>query len=383
MKIYLNQLSVHHFRNYENVSLQLTSLPIVLTGPNGAGKTNLLEAISMFSAGTGFRGAHILDLSKEDSAASDIRVPWAVHARLSSEVSLGTGVSFDALGRAHRVYKVQGEVVKHVGCFYDYLSLISITPDMDHLFTEPAVTRRHFIDRLISSYDAMYAEHLRAYEKAMKQRLTILKKEKEWDLLWLDSLEKIMSEKNVIITKTRYQLTQRLLEGQQSQIPLFPRFHNEMAGEIDAFIHRYSADETEALIQQKLKERRNTDRLSGMTTVGCHRSDWLVTHLGNNRLAKECSTGEQKIMLISVILAFVYQKIKNSDILLVLLLDDVIARLDLHHRMVLFEQIEELNRTCDEMASVQTFFSGTDTALFADMKNKQIFDVNNAIITEL
>jgi DNA replication and repair protein RecF len=154
-----------------------------------------------------------------------------------------------------------------------------------------------------------------------------------------------------------------------------------IVGKIDDILENSEQDK-ETVIKESLKQNREIDGLTGMTRLGCHRSDFEVIHKTNRRVARECSTGEQKILLIAIILSFVNQKVESTNGCLVLLLDDVIARLDWHHRMVLFEQIDSFNQNVNDCAFVQTFFSGTDLAVFEPLKTAQFFEVKKAIVTQ-
>ncbi|MDR1907785.1 MAG: AAA family ATPase [Holosporales bacterium] len=411
---FFKQIVVHNFRNYKHAEVSFDSYPVVLYGKNGSGKTNLMEAFSLFAVGTGFRGAKLQELayteahdeceSKPEESPKHLEAPlpaspstasspsaavspWAITATLNDETILATGYQ-----GARRICKIQGAPVKSAAKFHDYASIIHITPDMDHIFTNASSERRRFVDRLIESYDPTHMEALSIYEKATHQRLTLLKKSQNPDLMWLDSLEKIMAQQNIKIAKSRTKLTQRLMDGQKDHVPLFPQFLCKIIGRVEDELNKIdnglitnlngNINTIETVFRDILHKNRETDRLTGMTTFGCHRSDFDVTHKTKNRCAKECSTGEQKILLISTILSFVHQKIQTLDGFLMLLLDDVIARLDHAHRMVLFEQVEQLNKGSANTAHVQTFFSGTDIDPFNPMKSAQFFEINRAEITQ-
>lgn len=375
---YVKQLSLYNFRNYKHVQVEFEPVPIVLYGPNGSGKTNLMEALSLFSLGTGFRKAKLQELCYRNE--EEITLSWAANAVLNQDMTMSTGISAES-GKIRRLCKIQGEFVKSAACFHDYIRIIPITPDMDHLFTAPSIERRHFIDYLITSYNSSHALCLSAYEKATKQRLSLLKKSLIPDPLWLDSLEKIMASHNIKITQARIDFTNCLLQGVQNHIPLFPQFSCRMIGKIEDILQSNTIN-SETEIQETLKKNRDIDRTVGITTLGCHRSDFEVIHKNHQRLVRNCSTGEQKIILISVILSFVHQNVKNSNNFLILLLDDVIARLDLSHRMVLFDQVDHLSLVTKNKSSVQTFFSGTDRELFIPMRKAQFLEVNKAKIIQ-
>lgn len=382
MDVFLQELHLRFFRNYREEHITFHPGAVVLCGPNGAGKTNILEAISVFSAGSGLRGAaapDLLNTNIPEAAASG----WAVGAGLSSDIQLGAGMVLDARQRARRVCKLQGVAVRSAARFHDYLRILGVTPEMDHLFTDASSSRRKFIDQCIVAADPDHTARLRTYEKAMRQRLSLLKSGRALaEGRWLDALEQVMAQESWHIILRRHALAERLHAGQESQIPLFPRFRNRMVGEVDAKAEALAEGDFIGWLQQRLRDQRMVDQAAGMTTVGCHRSDWEVWHCGNKRLARACSTGEQKITLLSVILSFVYQTLQQDDRLLLLLLDDVIARLDSRHRVVLFEQIRALQHWKKGGAAVHTFFSGTDLALFEGLEEAQIFLVENAHTTQ-
>lgn len=378
---YIRQLSLHNYRNYRKIQLQFGPQPVVFVGPNGAGKTNLLEALSLFAAGSGLRGAKLPHLGYQETS-QDPSAPhssWAAHILLEEDLSLATGL----VGQ-RRLCKIQGEPVKSATVFHEYLHLLHVTPDMDHLFTAPSSERRKFIDQLIASYNPHHKNHLSLYEKATKQRLALLRKESSPNDTWLSSLEKIMADNNLLISQERTHLLHKLHAGREQLLPQFPPFEAYMEGPFEDFLHQHGPnDNKENLleeIQHLLKRNRPLDAAAGMTFFGVHRSDLSVLHKIHQRPSFDCSTGEQKILLLSLLLAFIYQRSPQQPFL-VLLLDDVIARLDLATRVILFEQIEQLNRPTGKGMFVQTFFSGTDWGLFSPLKTAQFFEVLQGTVT--
>jgi DNA replication and repair protein RecF len=361
----ITNLHLHNFRNYTDIDLAFAESFVVLTGPNGAGKTNLLEAISMIAVGHGLRGATFPEIA--NTATPDNT--WATKIVLNNETALATALTFTETGRSRRVCKIQGEFVKSAAQFHEYINIISITPLMDHIFTDSASVRRKFIDDLITSYSPEHNANLQQYEKAQKQRFCILKSGM-LDDTWLLSLEGIMAEKSIRISAARNDFVARLSEGQNPYLPLFPRFYSQIVGKAENI--------PQEGISATLRGNREKDRLAGMTTFGCHRSDWIVHHSRNNRAAKDCSTGEQKITLVSVILSFVNQRLRKDDTLIILLLDDVIARLDSSHRAVLFDQASEFRNSVGG-GRVQVFFTGTDAELLMPIKNAQFLRVDGKV----
>jgi len=375
-------LSLFHFRNYETLNLPIARGPIVLTGQNGAGKTNILEAISLFSPGRGLRTSKLSDMSNTSFREGPLF--WASSLTLSDDVHLSTGLehSLTTQSGEKRVHKIQGESVKGQSPFTEWLNIFWLTPETDRLFLESPAVRRKFVDRLVYGEDPLHAERLNRYEHALRERLQVLRS--GGDPMWLKPLEEQLSTLGVAIAIARKNLMQRLNEGQQYQHDLFPRFDNHMVGDIDEWVQNDYAVNVEAKILDRLKSERPLDLDSGTTRTGPHRSDWQVTHRTKNRIAPQCSTGEQKVLLIAVMLSFIQQKVRRDDRLTVILLDDVIAHLDFHHRVVLFDQICALqnNHEKDCTGSVQTWLTGTDPLLFETLIGQgQFFSVDNAILT--
>ncbi|MDR0633327.1 MAG: DNA replication/repair protein RecF [Holosporales bacterium] len=364
----ITNIHLHNFRNYTDIDLPFTKSLVVLFGPNGAGKTNLLEAISMLAIGRGLRNATLPEITNTASGAKE--TTWAVQMVLNNEIALSTGSALTENNRFRRVCKIQGEFVKSAAKFHEYLNIISITPLMDHIFIDAPSIRRKFIDDLITSYSPEHSINLQQYEKAQKQRFSVLKSG-PYDDKWLLLLEEIMAERSILISAARNDFVERLNEGQAPYIPLFPRFYSKIVGKAE----NLTKDEIFTMLGQN----RERDKLAGITTFGCHRSDWEVSHLCKNRVARECSTGEQKILLVSVILSFVNQQLKKNDTLIILLLDDVIARLDASHRAVLFDQASEFRRGASS-GLVQVFFTGTDAELFGPVADAQFLRIDRASV---
>ena len=372
-------LSLYQFRNYQALNLEVSPGPVVLAGPNGAGKTNILEAISLFAPGRGLRGDKLSEITCH-SHADQLGILWAASLRLDDETQLSTGLEKTAQGTEKRVYKIHGESVKGQGYLAEWLNILWLTPAVDRLFLEAPTMRRKFVDRLIYAQDPLHAERLHRYEQVLRERLFVLKNQK--DPRWLSGLEEQLASLGVAIAIARHQLMQKLTQGQQYLHPLFPRFYTTMAGEVDEWIKNYSATEMESKLAEAFHQHRHADQESGTTKYGPHRSDWQVIHQLKNISADQASTGEQKILLAAVILSFIHAKTRQDPRLTILLLDDVIAHLDFHHRVVLFEQICALQTQQDRCSHVQTWLTGTDALLFETLIGQaQFFMIDQATIT--
>jgi DNA replication and repair protein RecF len=260
------------------------------------------------------------------------------------------------------------------------LNIVWLTPETDRIFLEPPAVRRKFIDRLIYAEDPLHIDRVQRYEHALKERLMVLKNQN--DARWLTGLEEQLATYGVAIVVSRQQLMKKLNKGQEYQHTLFPPFKSQMVGEVDQWAEEKSATEMESQLRQIFHQNRRIDQESGTTKCGPHRSDWQVIHQDKNIAAEFTSTGEQKILLMAVILSFIQNKTRCDHRLTILLLDDVIAHLDFHHRVVLFEQISALQFQQGLKSHIQTWLTGTDSILFEPLiERAQFFMVDHATIT--
>lgn len=367
-KVWLSRLSLTDFRNYESLSLDLDERPVVLTGCNGAGKTNLLEAVSLLSSGRGLKGAAFGDLSRAGGIDVGERArDWAVAARLfgpAGEVTIGTGLKqrSDEEGRASRIIKIDGQPAKSSGQLGDYVHVSWLTPAMDGLFTGPASDRRAFLDRLMAPFDKSYQKRVNHFERAMRQRNRLLEMGDASDALF-SGLEVQMAEIGVAIAADRLDAVSRLsavIDERREADPEcpFPWGQLTIEGTLERDLRNLPAVDVEDLYIRSLKENRGRDRAAKRTLEGPHRSDLVVYHGPKNILARLCSTGEQKALLVGLILAHSeLVKHMHYGYAPVLLLDEISAHLDEVRRGALMENILSL--------SIQAWMTGTDRSNFS------------------
>ncbi len=352
---------------------------IALSGPNGAGKTNLLEAISLLSPGRGLRGANFDELASLNTNDS-----WAIAAEVATplhDMKLGTGWS-RAAGEADsaasgRVVLIDGHLQKSSGALAEHMRMLWLTPAMDRLFAGPAGDRRRFMDRLVATFDPAHAARVASFEKVMRER-NLLLQEPRADLVWMGSLEAHMAEAAVAIAAARL----AALEALQKHVDeahagtTFPHSIISIDGEVEALVSSMPAVRAEDEYRMLLADSRGLDRAASRTTKGTHRSDLSVIHGPKNMPAGNCSTGEQKALLIGLILAQGYAVKAVSGVAPVLLLDEVAAHLDRTRREGLFASLEGLGS--------QAWMTGTDEHLFAGLgSNAQSFHVEEGQITEM
>ncbi len=377
------------FRCYEALQLNMDCRPVVLTGPNGAGKTNLLEAVSFLVPGRGLRGARLTEITRrrpvngfsEDQPPQ----PWAVAARIengSGLFNVGTGLAPDAADSLstypRRVVRIDGEAARGQAALGEILSALWLTPDMQRLFVDGTSGRRRFLDRLVFSFDPAHAGRLQGYEKAMRDRSRVLDDAdaagRVPDEAWLDAVEATMVEKGVAIAAARADLVRRLNPACAMGVGPFPAAGLAVSGEVDDWLIHMSALDAEDRFSAALVQSRARGTQGRRVTIGPHMSDFSVTHLDRNVPAPQCSTGEQKALLISIVLANARLQALDAGAVPLLLLDEVAAHLDEQRRDALFDEITAMG--------AQAWMTGTDPGLFTSLGSAaQHFTVADARIT--
>ena len=361
---FLSSLDLFRFRCY--AALRIENLPagfIALTGPNGAGKTNILEAISLLAPGRGLRGAEPGEIHArgiiESSCTSPAPNGWAVSAELHTAfgpVRLGTG--WDPTTN-RRLARIDGQPAKSRAATAEFLSVVWLTPQMDRLFLDSAGARRKFFDRLVFAFDPGHAGRVTRYENATAQRSKLLR-EGAAEPAWLDALENQMAETGTAIAAARVDFLHRLRQACDAAPPdaPFPRALPDLRGQIEAdLVCGRKALEVEDNFRRSLRAGRESDARTGGAGIGPHRSDLLVQHIEKDIEASLCSPGEQKALLIGLMLAHARLIRAERGETPILLLDEVAAHLDEYRRAALFEILGALGG--------QVWMTGTDTALFS------------------
>jgi DNA replication and repair protein RecF len=367
MAAHLTRIALAEFRCYREAVLEMDARPVVLAGPNGAGKTNLLEAISFLAPGRGLRRARLTEIERRP-AGSPAAAPaaWAVAARLMSgagpETEIGTGRDPSVAEGVpeRRVVKIDGAFQKSQAALAERLALVWLTPQMDRLFLDGAGDRRRFLDRLVYGFDPAHASRVSAYEQTLRERARLLTNG-SWSAqgAWLDGLEAQMAELGVAVAAARRDLLLRLRAAAADGFGPFPGAAMTLAGIVDDALANMPALAAEDSLKTRLAETRTLDAQSGGAAVGPHRSDFAVTHLGRGRPAAECSTGEQKALLLAIILAYARALAEARGHAPLILLDEVAAHLDRARRRALFEAILE--------TGAQAWLTGTDIEIFAEL----------------
>ncbi len=353
----ITRLTLTDFRNYEHVRLEPARPLIALVGANGAGKTNLLEAVSLLVPGRGLRGAEFTDLARHGGKGQ-----WAVAAAIATpqgDMQLGTAWEAGDTGEAasSRAVMIDGLSQRSTGALTGLLRMIWLTPAMDRLFQGAPGERRRFLDRMVTVFDAAHASRVNAFEKLMRERNALLA-ETSPDRAWLSSLETQMAETGVAVAAARLSAVAMLVRHMEDsgQGGPFPWATLAIAGTMEDLVNEHPAVEAEDLYRRQLAEARALDRAAGRALHGPHRSDLKVGHGPKAVAAEHCSTGEQKALLIGLVLAQARAAKNSFGGAPILLLDEIAAHLDPGRRKGLFELLETL--------SSQVFMTGTERQLF-------------------
>ncbi|HET9427850.1 MAG TPA: DNA replication/repair protein RecF [Allosphingosinicella sp.] len=340
--MHVSRLSLADFRSYADAVMAPGKGFVILTGDNGAGKTNLLEAVSLLVPGRGLRGASLSEMARHGGAGG-----FSVAARLDG-LEIGTGTLATAPDR--RQVRINGAAAA-ANSLSEWLSVLWLTPAMDRLFADPASGRRRFLDRLVLALHPDHAGHSSRYEAAMRARNKLLASDADADPNWLAALEARMADHGFQLAKNRirtvHALSERIAlqsEGAFARAGL--RLDGWQPGQSDA-----------GALAEALRSGRIQDRVAGRTLSGPHRTDLAVTHLGKNQPAALCSTGEQKALLIGLVLAHAELVAERTGRRPILLLDEIAAHLDPSRRAALFERLGS--------AGGQVWMTGTEPELFA------------------
>jgi DNA replication and repair protein RecF len=365
-KVYLCQLKLTDFRNYAAVSLALDGRHVVLTGNNGAGKTNLMEAVSFLSPGRGLRRATYADVTRV--GASNGFSIFAELEGIEGNVEIGTGADTADENAARRL-RINGTTAKTADELTDHLRVLWLTPSMDGLFTGGSSDRRRFLDRLVLSLDPAHGRRASDFERAMRSRNKLLD-DGRFDPSWLSGIEQQMASLGIAMALARQEmlgLLARLIEETRETSP-FPSAALELSGFMDGQFSRPAVD-LEDDYAAMLAASRYRDAAAGRTLDGPHRADLVVRHRDKQMEAARCSTGEQKALLVGLILAHARLVANLTGHAPILLLDEIAAHLDEGRRAALFDLIDGLGG--------QSFMTGTDRSMFSALGERaQFFTVS-------
>jgi DNA replication and repair protein RecF len=370
----IHRLTLTHFRNYRGASVATRGDMVVLVGPNGAGKTNCLEAISFLSPGRGLRRATLEDVADNQGDGS-----WAVSAEVEGAfglATLGTGIDAPAgeTPTTSRRCRIDREPVNSATAFGDHLRMVWLTPAMDGLFLGPASERRRFFDRLVLAIDSEHSSRVSALDRSLRSRNRLLEV-RNYDDHWCDAIERETAELAVAVAATRGQTASTLAARLRArgQASAFPSAQIMLDGWMENALMFEPATAVEDRYREILRTNRARDAAAGRTLDGPHLTDLEVMYAPKNMPARDASTGEQKALLIGLVLAHANLVAEMTGVTPLVLLDEVVAHLDPARRTALFDELGKLN--------AQVWMTGADPLAFTDIgASGEIFDVDSGQI---
>jgi DNA replication and repair protein RecF len=346
MTVFVSSLALSHFRSHRRARLSLDGRPVALFGPNGAGKTNLIEAVSLLSPGRGLRRAAAEDIIRRPEA-----IGWKIRAEIDGP-GLGHDVEITAEPGQPRSVRIDGKTAPQ-NTLARLLRIVWLVPSQDRLWIEGAEGRRRFLDRITLSFLPDHADAVLSYEKAMRERNRLLKDQVS-DGRWYGALEGQMAEAAASITANRHSALSRIAKAQNGAATAFPTS--------DLSLEEAAAMESADDFARAFADSRPRDMAAGRTLIGPHRTDLSAIYTDKGVPARQCSTGEQKALLISLILANARALRAETGSAPLVLLDEVAAHLDAGRRAALFDEICALG--------CQAWMTGTGPELFAELAGR-------------
>jgi len=368
----VERLSLTNFRCYDTARIDADGHTSVLYGANGAGKTNILEALSLLTPGRGLRRAALGDIARKGEHRDARARDWAVAARVrgpAGGVDLGTGVE---PGSEKRIVRIDGETQRAQASLGEHLAAHWLTPAMDRIFIEGRSGRRRFLDRLVYGIDPAHAGRINAYDHALRERARLLR-DGVRDPAWLNALEETLATKGIAVAAARIDLIERLRLYAEAPSGPFPGVALAISGDVEGWLTDYDALEAEDRLKAAFASARDQDADNGGAATGPHRSDFRVRHLPSGQTADLCSTGEQKALLIAIVIAGARMAQAECGRLPMLLLDEITAHLDPKRRDALFAILSALG--------AQVWMTGTDAEQFEGLRgHARFFEVADAAV---
>jgi DNA replication and repair protein RecF len=356
----VRRLILQDFRTYPELDLAISRPLVALSGENGVGKTNLLEGLSLFAPGRGLRRAELAEMARHGGSGG-----FAVSAAVEGpygEHRLGTGIEPPHIDeRSARLCRVDGAPAGSPAAFSEYLRLVWLTPELDGLFRGTPGERRRFLDRLVLAIHPEHGARVAALERALRSRNRVLETDPA-DSRWLEAIEREVAELGIAVALARHEAVERLaalIVATRDDASPFPFAMVALTGELDDLVAAHPAVDAEDRYRAMLRDGRPRDRAAGRTLVGPQASDLAVRHGPKDVPAALASTGEQKALLVGLVLAQASLVAAMSGLAPLVLLDEVAAHLDPGRRRGLFERLATLRS--------QVWMTGADPALFAEL----------------
>lgn len=331
--IYLKKLHLNNYRNFANYEISIDNGIVVIVGDNGVGKTNILEAISMLAPGRGVRSAKLIDIcpytninTKVDNFIRDSSIDWSFTARMQSKFNLADIKTFFKNSTNRRYVQFNDKVIPN-NELGKLSNILWLTPQMDGLFLDSSSVRRKFFDRIVYNFEHIHAKNITQYDHYSHERTKILQQD-FMDTNWLDSIEHNMAENAFKIAVSRINTLHKIQQAMNDLDTDFPKSILDIDGNIEKQVMAKSSNIVIDDIKSMFTTNRHKDKISGRVSYGINRSDFVVINKQNNQLAKFCSTGQQKALLVSIIIAQIIAIIKETSCTPIILFDEVFTHLD-------------------------------------------------------
>lgn len=352
----ITQIRLQQFRNHEALMLDTDAPAVIITGVNGIGKTNILEALSLCTVGRGLRHAALNEIHRHPQDGTSHK-QWGVHVTMRNHDETHALLMTHQQGAARRTISFDDVALSSMAHPSLHHAIMWLTPTMSHMFQEGMTVRRKFFDRLAYGFDAKHATHVHAYDHYMRERTKLLMMDRS-DAAWLDVLEQKMAEYAVLIARTRMHMARSMEEGMREVRQPFPHATLQIIGVAEQALSLYASDdEVIAHVRQQWQQTRTQDRHAGRCSIGAHKTRFEVMFVPTGRAAEQCSTGEQKALLLAFMCAHLYAHRAHGARHPILLLDEMVAHLDQGRRDALAQVLEH--------TQVQLFATGTDASDFS------------------
>jgi len=332
---FINNIRVRSFRSHNDLEISPGKSSVLIVGSNGVGKTSILEAISIFSYGKGIRNAKFFEMIKKNKMAFNVDIKL----QTTNEFVLEYKTSYHKENKTRKVFINDKEVAANY--IRKNIPMLWIAPYTEKIFVGASTLRRNFIDRLVNIFDSEHSIRLNEYEKNLKQRSNLLK-EKNYDNIWINSIENNLSKLSVSICSSRLEIVERISYYLKKPIESFPKVKLFFSDSIENDLYHYPALDIEETLHKNYSLNRNIDALIGGSKVGCHKSDLIIENIDKGLSASLCSSGEQKSLLITIILAAASAFKKYSKKSPIILLDEVFTHLDYEKKSSLLNKLTEL-----------------------------------------
>lgn len=365
-------LKLSHFRNHINLSSNFNKKHVIIVGDNGIGKTNILESISLLAPGRGLRNSKFEEMINNRSSNPSWKISVNLN-NISDFHEIEINLHKDNNSKFHKKITFDGSN-KSPELLND-VPIVWLTPQMDQLVSGPSADRRKFFDRIVFNFYPEHAKLITKYEKLIKERSHILKNNR-YEKIWLEAIEEKIVEYGIKAAKLRVKICSFLQETILSYRDQFPHIILKLNNDIEEMLQDHSLEEVEIYFKKKLYENRENDFIMGRTNTGIHRTDLILYHKEKNLIASNCSTGEQKAILVNLILAQAHGLISRNNANPILLLDEIVAHLDEERRRELFKRINSLG--------IQSWMTGTEPDLFIYMEDQaEIYNLNENGIKQI